>query len=574
MVAGAPTDTLVLVQAGQRAAPWIGEMLRSTTGEELQVVDAPGVSDAAERLAEHPHAWVLLDISSFYSDRIGVVAQLRALAPQAPIVVLAEREDEHEALAAIRAGAQDYLVKHELYPAMLRRALKHAAERARASVQLTHQALHDPLTGLPNRALFMDRLRVALDRCRRSGASVAVLFLDVDDFKHVNDSLGHNAGDRVLVGLADRLRSLLRPMDTVCRYGGDEFTLLFEDLDNEREVVLIAERINQAAALPVVLESGQASVTVSIGVAVVTDPDVAADTVIREADAAMYRAKHSGSARFELSDEGSRLRATARRQLEDALRGAVERSELAVCYQPQVSLARPSQVIGLEALVRWHHPERGLLEPEQFIALAEETGLILPIGHHVLQHALLRLPQWREHSPELTVSVNLSSRQLEDAGLISVLAGALHAAAVPPRALCLEFSENALAGHPEATIRTMQALKAMGVRLAIDDFGLGASSLASLKRLPVDALKIHQSLLTGLGQSAREGEIVGALVELGHALGLTVVAEGVETGAQLAELRGLHCDEGQGYWFGRPVSEEKVQGLLGPEARTPAGSSP
>jgi diguanylate cyclase (GGDEF)-like protein len=503
-----------------------------------------------------------------------VVAQLRALAPQAPLVVLAEREDEQEALAVIRAGAQDYLVKQELYPALLRRALKHAAERARASVQLTHQALHDPLTGLPNRALFMDRLRVALDRCRRSGTSVAVLFLDVDDFKQVNDSLGHSAGDRVLVGLADRLRSLLRPMDTVCRYGGDEFTLLFEDLENEREVVLIAERINHAAALPIALEGGQASVTVSIGVAVVTDPDIAADTVIREADAAMYRAKRSGSSRFELFDEGSSRRANARLELEEALRGALERSELSVDYQPQVSLADPSQVTGLEALVRWHHPQRGVLGPEQFVPLAEETGLIIPIGHHVLRHVLHRLPQWRQQAPKLTVSVNLSSRQLEDAGLISVLAGALHAAAIPPRALSLEFSESAIIRHPDAAIRTMQALKAMGIRMAIDDFGLGTSSLASLKRLPLDALKIHQSLLTGLGASARDAELVRALVELGHALGLTVVAEGVETETQFAELRALDCDEGQGYWFARPVSEDQVHGLLSSEARTASGSSP
>jgi diguanylate cyclase (GGDEF)-like protein len=571
MVAGASTDMLVLVQADQHASPWIGEMLQATWREELQLVRAPGVSDAAEELVAHPDAWVLLDISSFQADRVGVVGQLRALAPQAPLVVLAEREDEQEALAAIRAGAQDYLVKQELYPAMLRRALKHAAERARASVELTHQALHDPLTGLPNRALFMDRLRVALDRCRRSGTSVAVLFLDVDDFKQVNDSLGHSAGDRVLVGLADRLRSLLRPMDTVCRYGGDEFTLLFEDLVNEREVVLIAERINQAAALPIALEGGQARVTVSTGVAVVADPDIAADTVIREADAAMYRAKRSGSSRFELFDEGSSRRANARLDLEEALRAALERSELSVAYQPQVSLADPSQVTGLEALVRWHHPQRGLLEPEQFIPLAEETGLIIPLGHHVLRQVLHRLPQWRAQAPKLTVSVNLSSRQLEDAGLISVLAGALHAAAVPPRALCLEFAESAVAGHPEAAIRTMQALKAMGIRLAIDDFGLGTSSLASLKRLPLDALKIHQSLLTGLGTSARDAEVVRALVELGHALGLTVVAEGVESESQFAELRVLDCDEGQGFWFARPVSEDQVHGLLGPEARASAG---
>jgi diguanylate cyclase (GGDEF)-like protein len=573
MAAGAHADMLVLVQA-QDAAPWIGEMLRATWPEELRIVRAPRVSDAAAALEDQPEAWVLLDISSFPADRIGVVAQLRTLAPGAPIVVLAEREDEREALAAIRAGAQDYLVEHDLHPAMLRRALTRAAERASAAVQLTHRALHDTLTGLPNRALFLDRLRVALDRCRRSGTSVAVLFLDVDDFKRVNDSLGHAAGDRVLIGLADRLRSLLRPMDTVCRYGGDEFTLLFEDLGSEREVVLIAERINQAAALPLVLDGERTTVTVSIGVAMVADPEVAAETVIREADAAMYRAKREGASRFELFDEASRGRATARLALEHALRGALERSELCVCYQPQLALSDPPRLNGLEALVRWRHPQRGLLEPEQFLGLAEETGLIVPIGHQVLDQALRQIPEWRRQSPDLTVSVNLSARQLEDANLVPRLAATLQATEIPPRALCLEFSESAITRDPEAAIRTMQALKAMGVRLAIDDFGLGTSSLASLKRLPIDALKIHQSLLGGLGGSAREGEIVGAVVELGHALGLSVVAEGVETAAQVAELRALGCNGAQGYWFGRPVPENEVPALLSPEPQTAGGSGP
>lgn len=572
--AGANPDTVVLVEADHNAALWVGEMLRATWPEELELLRVERAADAAKHLVAHPSAWVLVDISSFYTARIGLVSQLRALAPHAPIVVLSDREDEPEALEAIRAGAQDYLGKPELYPAMLRRAMKYAAERARAEELLTHQALHDPLTRLPNRELFLDRVGVALDRCRRSGASVAVLFLDVDNFKHVNDSLGHAAGDRVLVGLADRLRTMLRPMDTVCRYGGDEFTLLFEDLDNEREVVLIAERISQAAALPIVLEQGQTAVTVSIGVAMVADPDVAADTVIREADAAMYRAKRSGPSRFELSDEGSRRRAMERLELEYGLRRALERAELCVYYQPKFPLSDPTRPSGLEALVRWRHPERGLVAPGEFIGLAEETGLIVPIGQFVLAEVLRQIPQWRRQAPEVTVSVNVSARQLEDVSLVSTLAGAMRATAVQPRALSLEFTETAIREHPTAAVRTMQALKAMGVRLTIDDFGMGASWLSNLKRLPIDTLKIHESLVSGLGRGPREAPIVGALVELGHALGLDVVAEGVETEAQASELRALGCDGAQGFWFGRPMSEDEVQALLSRQDRTPAGSSP
>jgi diguanylate cyclase (GGDEF)-like protein len=560
---GAPdADTIVLVAGDARAAGWIGEMLAATWHRQLRLVPVEHPSEAARELADQPSAWVLLDLASFYADRIGLITQIRTAAPQVPIVVVVDHEDEDEGVAAIRAGAQDYLSKPGLYPAQLRRALLHAAERKRTESMLTHQALHDALTGLPNRALFEDRLGLALERSRRSGAAIAVLFLDLDNFKHVNDSLGHAAGDQVLTGLADRLRTMLRPMDTLCRYGGDEFTLLFEDLGSEREVVLIAERISQAAALPVPVDRGQTTVTVSIGVAMVRDPDIAPDAVLREADAAMYRAKRSGRSRFELFDESSRERAMRRLGLEAALRRAVEREELVIHYQPRFSLGERPTVEGLEALVRWRHPEHGLMPPPDFIPVAEDTGLIVPIGHYVLERALRQVGRWRRRLPELTMSVNVSGRQLEDMSLLSALSDAVHATAAPPQALCLEFPEPAIADLPDSAVRTMQGLKAMGVQLAVDDFGLGPSALPTLKRLPLDALKLHQSVLAGLGQSAEDEPIVAALVELGHALGLSVVAEGVERGDQLRALRALGCDGAQGFWLGRPVAEDQIEALL------------
>ncbi len=564
-------DTIVLVEADARAAGWIAEMLSATWPREVRLIHVEHPSEAARELADHPDAWVVLDLASFYADRIGLIAQVRTAAPLVPIVVVVEHEDEDEGLAAIRAGAQDYLVKPRLHPAELRRALLHAAERKRTEANLTHQALHDALTGLPNRALFEDRLGLALERSRRSGASVAVLFLDLDNFKQVNDSLGHAAGDRVLQGLAERLRTMLRPMDTISRYGGDEFTLLFEDLGTEREVVLIAERISQAAALPVPLDRGQAAVTVSIGVAMVRDPDLAPGEVLREADAAMYRAKRSGRSRFELFDEGSRERAMRRLELEAALRRAIERDELVVHYQPRFSLGDRPTVDGLEALVRWLHPEHGLIPPAEFIPVAEETGLIVPIGHYVLEHALRQVAQWRRRVPELTVSVNVSARQLEDMSLLSALSEAVHTTATQPQALCLEFPETALTELADATVRTMQGVKAMGVQLAVDDFGLGPSALPTLKRLPLDALKLHQSVLAEVGRQAEDESIVAALVELGHALGLSVVAEGVERADQLKALRALGCDGAQGFWLGRPVSEDQVEAMLA-TAATPVNS--
>ncbi len=559
-----PPTRVLLVESDPRAALLIGEMLRATWTGGLVVAHAERLADATQELLDQGAAGVLLGLPLPDADQLSPIEQIRTAAPDVPIVVLCDRSDEEHVLGAIKAGAQDCLVKAELHPAGLGRALKNAIERKRTEVKLAHQALHDPLTGLPNRALFLDRLGVALDRSRRSGASIAVLFLDVDNFKRVNDSLGHAAGDRLLAALADRMRTMLRPMDTVARFGGDEFTFLFEDLASEREVVLIADRISQAANVPIRLEGRETSVTVSIGISMVTDPAVAPETVIREADSAMYRAKELGRSRYELFDEASRQRAIERLELEAALRHAVDRSELRVHYQPNVSLADDIGVIGLEALVRWDHPERGLIAPREFIPLAEEMGLMLPIGQFVLEQALSRIPRWRRCRPGMTISVNISFRQLEDMSLISTLAGAFRTSEIEPDALCLEITESALTQNPETTIRALQALKAMGLRLAIDDFGMGSSSLADLKRLPIDTIKIHESVVSGLGIDPHESPIVGAVVELGHALGLKVVAEGIETDAQLAELRTLGCDGAQGFLFGRPMPEEELQALLAP----------
>jgi diguanylate cyclase (GGDEF)-like protein len=479
-----------------------------------------------------------------------------------PIIVLSDQASDVAGLRSVKAGAQDHLLKSELHPALLSRAVRYAMQRKRSEVELAHQALHDPLTGLPNRALFLDRLSVALDRCRRASTSVAVLFLDVDSFKQINDSLGHAAGDQVLVELAGRLHEMLRPMDTVSRFGGDEFTLLFEDLESEREALLIAERIGRSASRPVSLDESETSFTVSIGIAIVQDPVSSPDQVLRDADAAMYRAKELGGGRLELFDESSRQRASQRLQLEGALRRAVERSELRVHYQPTMSLNGETGLNGFEALVRWEHPERGLIEPSEFMAIAEDTGLIVPIGDFVLEQALRQVGRWRQSRPDVTISVNLSTRQLEDPGLASRLARTIDASGTDPSVLCLEVTEDSVEHNPELAARMLGALKTVGVRLALDDFGTGYSSLSSLRKLPVDTLKIHQSFVTGLGDGSGDAAIVGAVVELGHALGLNVVAEGVETDVQLAQLRDLGCDGAQGYLFGRPVTEDEAGALL------------
>jgi diguanylate cyclase (GGDEF)-like protein len=557
---------VLLLSGDYRTARLIDQVLHATWTDVHLVTHATWDAAAAEALLDHPGCCVLLDAApasaATEEDPMILLEYVRMSAPDAPIVLLCAEEDEDLTLRAVRLGAQDCLVKSELEPVLLRRALVRAIERKRAETELAHQALHDQLTGLPNRALFLDRLGLALERSRRSGTPLAVLFLDFDNFKEINDTRGHAAGDRVLSVLGERLSGLMRPMDTVARFGGDEFTFLFEGLTSEREVVLIADRICQAAGRPLEVDGVPMAVTVSIGIAMVNDPTVTPDTIIREADAAMYRAKARGRSRFELFDEDSRGRANERIELEAALREALERDEFRVHYQPHVILHGMDEVNGVEALVRWQHPTRGLLAAGEFMPVADEVGLAVPIGRFVLQQALIEFSRWRARKPGMTLSLNVSARQLSDPALPALISEPVHAGELDPAGIYLDVSEVGLAENPESTIHALRALKQTGVRITIDDFGVGALSLSWLTQMPVDALKIHESFVASLGAGAENAAVVGALVELGHALGLDVIAKGVETEAQLEQLRALGCDAVQGYAIGRPVAGEELEAVV------------
>jgi diguanylate cyclase (GGDEF)-like protein len=558
---------VLLLSGDERTARLIDRLLHATWSRVHLVTHATWDVAAAEALLDHPGCCVLLEVppagdGDAAEEAFSRLDYVRMSAPDAPIVLLFSDHDEQLTLRAVRHGAQDCLIKSELEPLGLRRALIHAIERKRAEAELAHQALHDQLTGLPNRALFLDRLGVALERSRRSGVSLAVLFLDFDNFKEINDSLGHAAGDRVLATLGERLSGLLRPMDTVARFGGDEFTFLFEGITAEREVVLIADRICQAAGLAIDVGDTQVRVTVSVGIALVSDPTVSPEAIIREADAAMYRAKERGRARFELFDEDSRRRAAERIELETAIRQAVEGNQLRVHYQPRLILHGIDVVAGVEALVRWQHPTRGLLAAGEFMPLADDAGLSVPVGRFVLQQAIAQLARWRAHKPDMTISLNVSLRQLRDPGLAALLSEAVRAGELDPAAIYLEVTETALAEDPDAATHALEQVKNTGVRVVIDDFGAGALSLSRLTRMPVDAIKIHESFVCGLGVDPESAGLLSALVELGHALGWDVIAEGVETEGQLDLLRELGCDGAQGFAIGRPVSEEQFEALL------------
>ena len=437
--------------------------------------------------------------------------------------------------------------------------------RRRAEHRLAHQALHDGLTGLANRDLLLDRLRHALDRAAREDTSVAVLFMDLDDFKLVNDSLGHQVGDRLLIAVADRLRKTLRTSDTVsrpgtalARLGGDEFVLVCEGMVSDADAIRVAERIREDLARPFMIDGHELAVSASIGVAHAHEKDADSDTLLRDADAAMYRAKERGRGLYQVFDEALRMRVLERVGGESELRRAIERDELRLHYQPIVAV-EDGTLRAFEALIRWEHPERGLVAPAEFIPLAEQTSLIHPIGRWVIAEACRQAARWRRQAAgaPVRVSVNLSTRQLADRQLVATVDSALRQSATEPHCLTLEMTESLLMEEGESSIEMLQQLRGLGVGLALDDFGTGYSSLSYLRRFPLDALKLDRSFVSELDTGAASA-IIAAVVDMSRALGMSVIAEGVETPEQLDTLRGLGCPLAQGFYFARPMPPDEA----------------
>ena len=444
------------------------------------------------------------------------------------------------------------------------------SERKALEAQLTHQAFHDPLTGLANRALFFDRVTHALERRTRSNERLAVLFLDLDNFKTVNDSLGHVPGDRLLVAAAVRLAACVRTADTVARLGGDEFAILIEDARDDL-ALRAADRITTALQEPFVVESKEVFVTASLGIAT-NEPGMTASELLRNADMAMYTAKSRGKGRSEQFEQRMHREALDRLELEGDLRRAVERGDFLLLYQPIVNL-ETSAVTGMEALLRWVHPRRGTLYPSQFIPLAEETGLIVPLGEWVLQEACRQAREWdRRMQPAepLAISVNVSGQQLQHLGIVAAVQKALDRAELPANCLVLEITESVLMQHTETMLERLTQLKAVGVQLAIDDFGTGYSSLSYLQRFPIDILKIAKPFVDDIGRIGAGGPpvLARAIIALGETLALRTIAEGIELREQWQGLRALGCELGQGYYFARPLTADSMGALIAHGART------
>jgi diguanylate cyclase (GGDEF)-like protein/PAS domain S-box-containing protein len=428
--------------------------------------------------------------------------------------------------------------------------------------QLRHQAFHDALTGLPNRALFADRLGHALSRARRSPQHVAVLFVDLDDFKTVNDSLGHGEGDQLLVAVAQRLQASVRPGDTIARMGGDEFAVLVEDQTDAEAPIQVGHRLMESLRAPFERGGKELFVHASVGVAVSASKDQEADELLRDADLSMYMAKTNGKNRLEVFQPSMHTAALARLALKGDLERAMERGEFTVLYQPIMRLGS-GQISGVEALLRWQHPRRGVVGPVEFIPLAEETGLIVPLGRWVLEQACRQAQAWDAlGGVRVTMSVNVSGRQVQEADFVDSVAAVLRETRLEPQRLTLEFTESVLMQDAAMAADKLTELKRLGVRLAIDDFGTGYSSLSYLRRFPMDILKLDGSFVAGMASGSEQAALVRSILKLGETLHLETVAEGIEEPAQLSKLQALGADLGQGYYFARPLQADAVSALL------------
>jgi len=563
----------------------IRRMLQRGSPQAYEICEATGMEEALRALEDGAWDCVLLDYRLPDGDGLELLQALGAEdgRPFPPIVLMTAYGDDRVAIDAVRRGAQDYLVKGGFDAQGLDRAIRHATERHRmlealheASRRSEYLATHCPVTDLPNRFLLQDRLVNAI--ARRSSSHVAVLFLDLDRFKRINDTLGHWGGDRVLREVGQRVLASVRRSDTVARMGGDEFCVVLTDLDGEVDAARMARRIAASVARDVAVERCEVLPTASIGIALSPRDGTEPERLLRCADLAMYRAKQSGGNRCEFYSDALQVAARDRIGLENDLRKALGRDELSLHFQPQVH-GGTRAVVGVEALLRWRHPRRGWVPPAEFIPVAEDLGLIGELGEWVLRRACAHWGAWRRAGlPGLPVSVNLSPRQLWRPGFATEVAALLAESALPGGALALEVTEGCLIRDFESARRVLSDLKALGLRVFVDDFGTGYSSLGVLKRLPIDALKVDRSFVSGLGSDPQDEEITRAIVALAQALGMGVVAEGVEEEAQRDFLLEIGCSAMQGFLFAPPLPAEDLARVLArgrvdakPAERPPAG---
>ncbi len=554
---------LLLVADDHQEALTINNMLKEGLQNQFTLEQCLSVSEALDLVQHQSFQAIILDLHLPEGQSFESIPQFIQYCPGAPILILSGVEDEEQAILAVKSGAQDYLIKGQTSSSTLCRAIRYAMERHRATQRITQLAHYDHLTGLANRGLFYERLNCAVARCNRNDMAMALMFLDLDHFKAINDTLGHECGDSLLKTVATRLKKCIREIDTGVRLGGDEFAVLLEQIISVEDVAAVAQRILKLLAQPIIVNHHQLQITGSLGVTIYPWDSANPQELLSHADAAMYRAKAQGGNNYQFYTAGMKTAGLDGSTLEVELSRALAKKEFLLHYQPQMNL-RTKQIIGMEALLRWHHPYQGLIGPNQFIPQAEENGMIIPIGEWVLRAASKQAKYWENQglfSPH--VAVNLSARQIHHGNLPALIQDILKRSHLDPGNLKLELTETFLIHETEETLQTLRELKAMGVHLYIDDFGAGYASLRYLKSFPVDGIKLDQSLIQQLPRNTNDAAIVEAIISLGKALGLQVIAEGVERQEQVDFLEEHGCDAMQGYWLAPPLpANESAQHMV------------
>jgi diguanylate cyclase (GGDEF)-like protein len=553
---------LLLVEDNADDAAFLGASLRRQQAGQVDLVHVHTVKEAGARLAAEAFDCVLLDLLLPDAAGLECVDAVKAFDARIPVVVLSGQDDEEFAVSILNKGVQDYLVKWEGQGRTILRSIRYAIERKRAEERLNHLAQFDPLTEIGNRQYFQEQLAKATARARREGTKVALFFLDIDQFKMVNDTLGHHAGDQLLQEVAQRLSSQVRTGDVMARLGGDEFAILMEHVGTAVEAGTIAQQLLEVIEAPFVIDGHQVKVTTSIGITFYPSDNSDTMRLLKSADIAMYQAKDAGRNNFKFFTERMHTELVEYHDLERDIAEALRRQGFRLVFQPKVNLVT-RQLQGLEALLRWDCPKRGEVSPARFIPVAETSGHIVPLGYWVLGRVAETIKAWEGQGlPLVPVSVNVSTRQFQQPDFQRRVAAVLEQHGVDPRLIELEMTEGLLMEDTEAAHRSLRLLKQLGVRLSIDDFGTGHSCLSYLRRFPIDVLKIDRSFVQEVGESEDSRIIIDAIISLARSLHLETVAEGVETNAQLDYLIGRGCRVAQGFLFGMPIAAAEIEPLL------------
>ncbi len=544
------------------------------------ISEIEGANFKLEWVKTHDEALKVMDGNKhdvyLFDYRLGEVTGLELLRKveengcKAPVIMLTGQGDKEIDMEAMKAGAADYLVKGQINAGLLERSIRYAIERKKSEEQIRHMAYYDNLTSLPNRTLFKDRLKLAMAHCRRYNRQSALLFLDLDNFKRVNDTFGHTVGDLLLKEVAERLNQSVRisdsvarnidegTKDTVARLGGDEFIILLTEIAHPHDAAKVAKRILEVLSPPLILDGHEVFIRVSIGIAIYPLDGEDIESLLKNSDAAMYHAKSSGKNNYQFYRKSMNAAALDKLTLENSLHRALERGELLLYYQPQIDL-RKGKITGMEALMRWQHPEKGMIQPSEFIPIAEETGLIIPMSEWLLNTACVQNKAWQEEGlGPVRISVNLSAQQFKQDNLVHTVSRALNNSGLAPGWLELEITENIIMQNTQATLDTLHKLKGMGLNFAMDDFGTGYSSFAYLKKFPLDLIKIDQSFVKDITANPDSAAIVTAIIAMTNSLKLSVIAEGVETEQQQTFLLEHGCYKMQGYLYSRPLPADEA----------------